>query len=570
MVRNKKMKERYSNSPFYKLYTTVHNLFITSKFHPTHIVKICRKTAKISFKSKKKVDQMIQNKKKEEYTILPIYCTFGMINILGKQILLLVTSATVAGHFRGRPILKINEVKGKIVIKAKKAYENGEEMLMIMDYIRKYMKKGFYFSHFYDLTTKFPWSLFQYKKESDITFPKNSWDKEYFNLNTNENDQLQFEPDISKASKGEIDDIFGDFNMEIPLPNKSRPLNSMDPKNYKRDEQFLTKTNPISSTKQPKRYPVLNTKFDNRIESIFAWNLNAISEFHLSTTWNQYMNVFFPPIIQGHVDCIDIKGKMSLLVISRRSYIMGGTRYNSRGINPSGFVGNFVETEQIMDMEQKVYSYIQIRGSVPFFWNQKNVGREVVINQTDEINREIMLKHFVMLRDRFSYKDIVILNLLSKKKKQEVKLGKYLHKLYLDNFSNKQPQKETKKLVKNSSIHESMDVGWLDQMENPPAKENGKRELGQEMNKKKKLSLNLFGKKEKNADEKLTDEILNNQRRRIETYREGDSLAGIKFETTFKDDMNIYIQHIDFHSIGNGNVTISEGARLHRNKQIYV
>jgi hypothetical protein len=218
---------------------------------------------------------------------------------------------------------------------------------------------------------------------------------------------------------------------------------------------------------------------------------------------------------------------------------MGGTRYNSRGINPSGFVGNFVETEQIMDLTQKVYSYIQIRGSIPFFWDQKNVGREVVINQTDEINREILFKHFVMLKDRFHFKDVVILNLLSKKKKQEVKLGKYLHKMYLENFSNKQPKR--KKLVNNASIHESMDVDWLDSMGNN-GKENGE--------KSKNMGVNLFGVKDKTKDEELTDNILAQQRRRIEKYDIGDSMTGSNFERVSQQDMNIYIQHIDFHSIG--------------------
>ena len=34
-----------------------------------------------------------------------------------------------------------------------------------------------------------------------------------------------------------------------------------------------------------------------------------------------------------------------MILISRRSYIMGGTRYNSRGIDNKGNVANFVETE---------------------------------------------------------------------------------------------------------------------------------------------------------------------------------------------------------------------------------
>ena len=45
-----------------------------------------------------------------------------------------------------------------------------------------------------------------------------------------------------------------------------------------------------------------------------------------------------------------------------------GTRYNARGIDDTGSVANFVETEQIVQVENTVMSYVIIRGSVPFFW----------------------------------------------------------------------------------------------------------------------------------------------------------------------------------------------------------
>ena len=49
--------------------------------------------------------------------------------------------------------------------------------------------------------------------------------------------------------------------------------------------------------------------------------------------------------------------------------MMGGTRYNSRGIDTNGYVANFVETEQVMNFHDEVYSHIQLRGSLPFYWN---------------------------------------------------------------------------------------------------------------------------------------------------------------------------------------------------------
>ena len=167
-----KLKSTYTNSAFYTLYTTLNSLYITSQFHPTHMIIICRKTGKISFKSRKLLTKLLSSSSKKAFTTLPVFCIFGMIDILGRRILLLVTSVSVAAHFRNRPILKIEEVKGKIVIKAKEPGESEEQMKKIMDYIRRYMKKGFYFSHFYDLSTKFPWSLFQHGKDPSRKFPQ--------------------------------------------------------------------------------------------------------------------------------------------------------------------------------------------------------------------------------------------------------------------------------------------------------------------------------------------------------------------------------------------------------------
>jgi hypothetical protein len=45
-----------------------------------------------------------------------------------------------------------------------------------------------------------------------------------------------------------------------------------------------------------------------------------------------------------------------------------GTRFHARGIDDSGNVANFVETEQIIVADNIVFSYTMVRGSVPVFW----------------------------------------------------------------------------------------------------------------------------------------------------------------------------------------------------------
>jgi hypothetical protein len=232
----------------------------------------------------------------------------------------------------------------------------------------------------------------------------------------------------------------------------------------------------LSSSESSEIKIPLNVKYHDRIESSFAWNLNSVSKFFKLASFDESCYSFFPPVIQGHVEQIYIDKKNlkeKIILISRRSYIMGGTRYNSRGINPSGFVSNYVETEQIIDFQKKVYSFIQIRGSIPFYWDQKNVSREVNFSQNDDINQSTMLKHFRMLRDQFHFKEVLILNLLSKKKKHERRLGIRLHHHYLDNFTNNKAESNTNRedntaqanLNRAQSIENSMNVDWLDMLD---------------------------------------------------------------------------------------------------------
>jgi hypothetical protein len=81
-------------------------------------------------------------------------------------------------------------------------------------------------------------------------------------------------------------------------------------------------------------------------------------------------------LIQGYVGHAK-QGDIELILISRRRWQMGGTRYNARGIDEDGNAGNAVETEQIVLKHVKkdtyvrllTYSFSQVRGSLPFYWN---------------------------------------------------------------------------------------------------------------------------------------------------------------------------------------------------------
>lgn len=62
----------------------------------------------------------------------------------------------------------------------------------------------------------------------------------------------------------------------------------------------------------------------------------------------------------------------NLTLISRRSIYRNGRRFNTRGADEQGHVANYVESEQILQKDDEcVYSFVQVRGSIPLEWTQK-------------------------------------------------------------------------------------------------------------------------------------------------------------------------------------------------------
>lgn len=57
-------------------------------------------------------------------------------------------------------------------------------------------------------------------------------------------------------------------------------------------------------------------------------------------------------------------------IISRRSVHRAGARLFSRGIDANGNVSNYVETEQLIEVNGDRSSFVQTRGSIPLFWQQ--------------------------------------------------------------------------------------------------------------------------------------------------------------------------------------------------------
>lgn len=115
-----------------------------------------------------------------------------------------------------------------------------------------------------------------------------------------------------------------------------------------------------------------------------------------------------------------------LTIISRLSCRRAGTRFNSRGIDDDGNVANFVETETIYWSPAGVlFSYAQVRGSVPVFWEQ-SAGllpgqQKISITRSPDGAQPAFNRHFKELEH--NYGAVHVINLLSESKPGEVELS---------------------------------------------------------------------------------------------------------------------------------------------------
>ena len=157
----------------------------------------------------------------------------------------------------------------------------------------------------------------------------------------------------------------------------------------------------------------------NRADKNYMWNKNICRDIirsKVNTNW-------IIPVIQGFVGIIEEEmesKKVKLALISRRSVKRAGTRYNVRGIDDEGNVANMVETEQILIFDNICYSFNQVRGTVPVFWKQSGLFAEVSLTRAPLMAFPAFTKHFDNLIN--SHKRVIIFNLLSTTKQEEVEL----------------------------------------------------------------------------------------------------------------------------------------------------
>jgi len=139
----------------------------------------------------------------------------------------------------------------------------------------------------------------------------------------------------------------------------------------------------------------LSSPIHLRADQRFVWNEALLKNFDKSGELSTYCL----PIMMGFVSintCVLNGRTFSYILLSRRSKQRAGMRLFVRGIDHKGHVANYVETEQIVETQSDRASFVQTRGSMPFYWHQwpnlKYKPRPTIIPNAN--HEEAFARHF--------------------------------------------------------------------------------------------------------------------------------------------------------------------------------
>ncbi|CUS07201.1 unnamed protein product [Tuber aestivum] len=212
---------------------------------------------------------------------------------------------------------------------------------------------------------------------------------------------------------------------------------------------------PYIESRRPCQISIDAADFDvDSFDPSFLWNsymIHPLLRFrsHLSTQERTELDAshILTCTIRGFVESLTIPRSLTstgsrspglattLTLVSRLSCKRAGTRFNSRGMDDDGHVANFVETETVIwdpchDSQNNSlgFSYSQIRGSIPIFWEQQTGllpnQQKIQITRSREATQPAFDKHFESIS--LKYGAIHVVNLLSQTKNGEAELSSRL------------------------------------------------------------------------------------------------------------------------------------------------
>ncbi|XP_042378318.1 phosphoinositide phosphatase SAC7-like [Zingiber officinale] len=136
-------------------------------------------------------------------------------------------------------------------------------------------------------------------------------------------------------------------------------------------------------------------------EPRFLWN-----SYMLEALIDNKLDSYMLPIIQGSFQSFQAAIGSQIIdvtLIARRCTRRAGTRMWRRGADSEGYVANFVESEQILQTNGFTASFVQIRGSMPFLWEQivdLTYKPKFDIVRPDEASR-VAERHFLDLNKKY-------------------------------------------------------------------------------------------------------------------------------------------------------------------------
>ena len=142
---------------------------------------------------------------------------------------------------------------------------------------------------------------------------------------------------------------------------------------------------------------------------------------------------YCPSFISGYfrtTDWVNFKGKLLRMTIcTRKSNGRSGPKSLSRGADTEGNTSNFSESELIFEVKNitekktKIFSYVQIRGSIPLIWEQISSfwpKAKVRLCQNLKIQCATLKQHFKKIEKE--YDEVYVINLVNKRRTQK-KIG---------------------------------------------------------------------------------------------------------------------------------------------------
>ena len=153
-----------------------------------------------------------------------------------------------------------------------------------------------------------------------------------------------------------------------------------------------------------------------RAETRFVWNWKMLEGLRQDPSLHRYCL----PVIHGFISInqVNIAGsKLVWSIVSRRSTQRCGTRMFVRGGDERGHVANYVETEQVLEVNGMIASFVQTRGSIPLLWQQrpnlKYKPPPTLELQSGVSHRDCFTRHFEVQKQKYGQQ--VIINLIDQK-----------------------------------------------------------------------------------------------------------------------------------------------------------